>query len=791
MSRREWRQQVLLTALLTFTVAGALLVITAAYHLPDSPRARFGTATQLIRYSAGPAELSQLVAQARDEFGTIDVIARRTAPMPGLTRTVEVRAQDPDGPYGGPMLRLLSGRYPTGAGEVAVTDEVATLLGLRTGGRLALDGHTWAVAGMVENPEDLDAEFVLVPPAFADPPQSVTILTAASPQRPDAFGGAVEHRERDQRAGVAAIVFGLVTLGMLLVGLVAVAAFVAVAQRRRRQFGLLAATGATERQVRLVLLAGGAVTGAVAAALGTGLAVPLWIVVIPRVEAATAHRIDRFDVPWWLVGGCLLLAVLTPVGAAWWPARAAARIPVTQALSMRPPRPRPAHRSALLAVPFLAAGAVLLRLSRGDHDQLIVLGLVAVVVGLALLGPLAVRVAGAAGPRLAVAPRLALRDLVRQQARSGAALAAISLALAVPAFLVIESAANPPPEPPTLSDRQLMIRVGQADASLIPDRTPEQVAALEAAVRDFATSLGTNELIGLDVAMDPRGQPQPGPDGGPGGRMPVITGALVRDGENRIRGIHSQEPSLYIASPDLLRFLGVDTAALRPDTDVLTAAGTTELVFLPEAEQVLRSGEFRFVVTAPMPRPAYSSLPETLLNPATVQRRGWTAVRGGWLIEADQPLTTAQIARARTMAVDNGLSVEAYDPPGDLLQLRVSAIAGGAVLALGVLAMTVGLIRGEAARDLRTLAATGATRRIRRTLAATTAGALALLGAILGTAVAYLSLAALHDDDIGRLTRVPVVDLAVIVAGVPLAAAVAAWLLAGREPGNLGRTRMD
>ena len=43
--------------------------------------------------------------------------------------------------------------------------------------------------------------------------------------------------------------------------------------------------------------------------------------------------------------------------------------------------------------------------------------------------------------------------------------------------------------------------------------------------------------------------------------------------------------------------------------------------------------------------------------------------------------------------------------------------------------MTVGLIRSEAAADLRTLTATGATGRTRRTLTAATAGALAFLGA--------------------------------------------------------------
>ena len=77
---------------------------------------------------------------------------------------------------------------------------------------------------------------------------------------------------------------------------------------------------------------------------------------------------------------------------------------------------------------------------------------------------------------------------------------------------------------------------------------------------------------------------------------------------------------------------------------------------------------------------------------------------------------------------------------------------------VALLAMTVGLIRGQAARDLRTLSAT---RRIRHTLAATTAFGLAVLGAILGVAVAYLAAAAIRDEDIGLLKRVPVTELTV------------------------------
>ena len=76
----------------------------------------------------------------------------------------------------------------------------------------------------------------------------------------------------------------------------------------------------------------------------------------------------------------------------------------------------------------------------------------------------------------------------------------------------------------------------------------------------------------------------------------------------------------------------------------------------------------------------------------------------------------------------------------------------------------------------------GAIGRTRRTLTAATSGALALLGALLGTGGAYLALTAGYDNDLGSLSRVPLPQLTVILAGLPLVAATAGWLLAGRQP---------
>ena len=107
-----------------------------------------------------------------------------------------------------------------------------------------------------------------------------------------------------------------------------------------------------------------------------------------------------------------------------------------------------------------------------------------------------------------------------------------------------------------------------------------------------------------------------------------------------------------------------------------------------------------------------------------------------------------------------------------------------ALIALAVVAMTVGLIRSEATSDLRTLTATGATSTTRRKLSAVTTGVLAALGVVLGTAGAYIALGA---GGVANLLPLPYRDLAIIALGTPLCAAAAGWLMAGREPAAIAR----
>jgi putative ABC transport system permease protein len=166
-------------------------------------------------------------------------------------------------------------------------------------------------------------------------------------------------------------------------------------------------------------------------------------------------------------------------------------------------------------------------------------------------------------------------------------------------------------------------------------------------------------------------------------------------------------------------------------------------------------------------------------------------IPAGWLVESKRPLTSDQIADARKRAAAAGVAIEVKQENNAPVTAMAITTAAGALLALAILAMTVGLIRSESASDLRTLTATGASSRIRRTLTATTAGALALLGALLGIAGAYILLLALYHDDLGYLSDVPILCLGLAAIGVPLAATAAGWLLAGREPPAIARTAIE
>jgi putative ABC transport system permease protein len=282
MFRREWRQQILVLALLTVAVGAAVASVAIAYNSGAADDAEFGSASRLLRFDgANPTKLEAGLVAAEEGLGTVDVIGHRSVGVPGDLETVDFRAQNPRGAYGHVLLALRHGGYPEGPGQVAVTDGVARRLSLKIGGTLALDGRRRTIVGVVENPRDLGDEFALVSPASAGAPDYVTVLVDAGPESLHRFMQSADRQELSDRSALVGIesrpdsqgakalaMFSVATVFLLLTSLVAAAGFAVIAQRRLRQLGMLAAIGATGKQLRLVLIANGAVVGAFGALLG-------------------------------------------------------------------------------------------------------------------------------------------------------------------------------------------------------------------------------------------------------------------------------------------------------------------------------------------------------------------------------------------------------------------------------------------------------------------------------------------------------------------------------------------
>src|SRR3954454_4264319 len=289
--RREWRSQLLVLGLLTFAVAAGVFASTAAYNAPKPLSGRFGTASHRIGVSvANDQGIEPLAAEARHAFGAVDVIRSQVIQVPGSTSTIELRDQPVNGHFTGPMLQVTAGRAPRRPGEVALTDKVASLFDARVGRTMTIAGHRLRVVGSVENPSDLADDFAMVAPGGVAHPEQVYLLVRGTDEQifrfhPDTGAGSmfIESRGRAEKANAALAVLVIASVAMLLVSLVAGAAFMTLAHRRLRQLGMLTAIGATPRLLRRAVVANGAVVGGCAALAGIAVGLVAWLLTAPTL----------------------------------------------------------------------------------------------------------------------------------------------------------------------------------------------------------------------------------------------------------------------------------------------------------------------------------------------------------------------------------------------------------------------------------------------------------------------------------------------------------------------------
>jgi putative ABC transport system permease protein len=575
-----------------------------------------------------------------------------------------------------------------------------------------------------------------------------------------------------------------------------------MAQRRQRALGMLSSLGATEADVRFVLIADGLLGGVAGAIIGAAVALGGWLWYYPHLETATAHRTDPFNLPWAAVIIGLLLAVATSVIAAVWPGRAVSKIPVVAALSGRIDPPQLVNRSLRPGLIFLAAGLFILYFSGGASGgqgggYLVIAGMLSCEIACALLAPFIVDKLSRLAWRAPLASRLALRDLARYRSRSGAALAAVSFAVFIATVAIILASvrfddALDYVAPNMAANQLLLYNPGSDPGQYNPGQSvpAAKVAATKGEADALAGQLHAPAPVELELAVTPNVAQQ----GQPTQNLPS---ALVSLHGRGVGGM------FYVATPALLKAFGISQGEVNPAADMLTvrtglpSAGGLALVngvFLAQSPPGCPAGMciLNPVIQEVGKLPAGSSLPNTVVTEDAVKALHETVVPVGWLLQAPSALTPAQVNAARQAAVGLGTTVETKSGQLSLNEISTGATVGGLLLALGVLAMTVGLIRSETLRDLRTLAAAGANGRTRRALTGVTTAAIAFLGAALGAMAGVLAVLAWARADLTLVFgNVPWSDIGLLVIGMPLIGAAAGWLLGGRQPSAVSRQPLE
>jgi len=818
---------------------------------------------------AAPSPNADLPAGSR-------VIARRSGPA---SLTYEGRpfrgANATELDLGDPMLagtiRVISGRLPRQVGEAVVTPRLAERLALRSGSTVSIvGGPSVTVVGVVESTSRVDhrgelmalpgslglsSDHLDAPQWFATTARPLTVaeistlnakgwlvLSAALLAHPPAWCTAYDSYctgttdwSYDSASfsygtvdnGTATVIALATVMALLQVVLLVGPAFAVGLRRRRRDLGLLAVTGARPAQLRRVVLAEGVVLGAIGAASGVALA---WLVIwgfSGQLEQTGAARWIGLPTVSPLVVIVLVVGVVTAVVAALAPARQAAQTDAASAVGRGASRTatRGARRAVvvggLLAVGLGSVLVVHLALTEfglGSSSSQITLlvGLIVAELGVIALAPTLVALVAARAGRLPLTPRLAARDAARNRLRSGAAVAAVTAAVAGSVASLLYFASMDAIDARTY---QPMMRTGLVTASLDGASTPAELAAARTALARTLPVLRSWALVDLPMAADQGQGTQPGvevvvplasqcPPDVPNATAST-TGVDPRCDDQR--HYPNQSPLGY-----QFTYLVADAGALAaitgqesaPARAALEAGGAVVFSkYLIENGQVsLRvwtggdptkpaTSHRTFVTPGALvgdgPVPA-----AVVLSPRFAEQLGVTPNRQVVLATTSRTPTGAEADAANaaltTITGDDTepIEYEAGRPRTAhfylLLGIVILALAIGAAASISA----AGLALADSKSDLSTLAAVGAPPRVRRRLAAWQAGVLTLLGSALGLAAGFLpGWAMVHlTGDSSRSVAgvespaqlvVPWGWIAAVALGLPIVTSAVVWLAAG------------
>ncbi len=561
--------------------------------------------------------------------------------------------------------------------------------------------------------------------------------------------------------GVPGLVGGL---GMLEVVLLAGPAFAVGARRRQRDLALVAAAGGTPSHLRRIVLADGVVLGAAAAAGGVALGIAAAAVARPLLEEHLAQaRSGGFRVFPMALGGLAGLALVTGTLAALVPAWAASRQEVVTALAGRRGITRSRRRWIALGAVLAAAGAGLSAIGAWRTEATIILaGLVAGEAGLALCTPAFAGLVAGLGRRLPLAPRIALRDTARNRAAAAPAISAVMAAVVASlAVGVVLSASTQR----TRNDYRSLTRPGDVvldhmgksgQGRPLPPRavaTLRSVMPVEQVYRIGLPSCGPGECSITPQAPAARKCPY-SPEVLRRDPTAVEQRAARRD--PRCDGLGGLYRYFEYAFSDNFtvvvdgRAVGALTSIPAEDAARAAAALRAGKVvvdhprYLDDGQVTLRIAAVNFApdagkkettwtVTAPgFALPHRPSAPVVMMTRQTARSLGLRSVTSIALATTDRMPTVVEEDRLQAAFPKVDVYVERGPKSrSDTRSLLLLAIVAG-VIALSAAAIATGLAAADRRADLATLAAVGASPRVRRGLSLSQSGVIAGLGSLLG-----------------------------------------------------------
>lgn len=732
--------------------------------------------------------------------------------LEGARPGVSLRAMRLDGLAQG-ILTLTAGRVPQGPGEAAISQPVADLARVGLGGTVTLDGRPpLTVAGFVENPMFLEERAVVVDPTsvVVEAEYEEWLVDVPDGIDPDAIVAATYQPGTDvQEIGLMSrnvglfppssgdsysptiLVFG--GLALLEASLISSAAFAVGIRRRQRELGLLAAVGATTRQLAGTVLAEAALLGAAACGGGVVLGIAIAVAIEPWLAELTGHRTQPLVIDATGVIGPVIIGFLAALIAALAPARTVANVPVLRALSGRRPPELSARRTLVLGLVFIAiaigmtiAGASMRDDFSSTHALLMMGGAVLGTLGFGACSPWLLERLEVVAARLPLAGRIAFRDTARARSRSSPIVTAILSGLAALVAIGGWTATN------------LASELAYWKPSLYPDQLVLYGSDPSTAGRDLLAEDGV--VAGVTV-----------PDLYPGGAQDgytyfELTNARHPDG----RPVNAYErcencgdefapPSVGDVSagtPELLAMAHAEDAAADLSEGRLvvlsTEPFTATTATVKQEDYSTGEGVTRVLMTLPV-RVVHVGvsagiLPDAFVPDAAIAELGLAPIDEGlgepFVIRYDHPVTEADLARARQIAgrYPDTVAEVGHVPPtvrGDGFRLLLVALV--LLFALSVTGIAIALGEAESRPEQRSLLALGADPGLRRRIAASRAAVLALLAGFLAVPAGLLPVWGVFASRDATLA-IPTLEIAGVVIVLPVVAIAGGFLLSRPIP---------